>query len=103
MSLALQSDVTRLERIPKDGTHAPLLAAMKAAPAGEVALAAVKVDGKAVALLFADEIGDTLIATRRMQELARGRRRVSRPAAPGPAPRRRARCAPTVTAGSSRP
>jgi hypothetical protein len=71
MSLALQSDVTRLERIPKDATHAPLLAAMKAAPAGEVALAAVKVDGKAVALLFADEIGDTLIATRRMQELAR--------------------------------
>jgi len=68
---ALQSDVTRLARIPKDATHAPLLAAMTAAPTGEVALAPVKVDGKAVALLYADELGDTLIATRRMQELAR--------------------------------
>ena len=71
MSLALQSDVTRLVRIPKDATHAPLLTAMTVGPVGEVALAAVKVDGKAVALLYADELGDTLIATRRMQELAR--------------------------------
>jgi Type II secretion system (T2SS), protein E, N-terminal domain len=68
---ALQSDVARLVRIPKDAAHAPLLSAMSAAPRGEVALAAVKVDGKAIALLLADEIGDTLVATRRMEELAR--------------------------------
>jgi hypothetical protein len=68
---ALGSDVARLVRIPKDAAHAPLLSAMAAAPRGEVALAAVKVDGKAIALLFADELGDTLVATRRMEELAR--------------------------------
>jgi hypothetical protein len=68
---ALASDVARLVRIPKDAAHAPLLSAMTAAPRGEVALAAVKVDGKAIALLLADEIGDTLVVTRRMEELAR--------------------------------
>jgi len=68
---ALDADVARLVRIPKDATHAPLLAAMTVAPRGEVALATVKVDGKAVALLLADEMGDTLVVTRRMEELAR--------------------------------
>jgi hypothetical protein len=36
-----------------------------------VALVSVRVEGKAVALVLADELGDTLIATRRMEELAR--------------------------------
>ena len=68
---ALEADVARLLRIPKDATHATLLAAMTAPPRGEVAVAAVKVDGRPVALLLADEIGDTMVATRRMEELAR--------------------------------
>jgi hypothetical protein len=67
---ALQADMARLGRLPKDAAHAPLLGAM-ASPPGEIALASVKVDGKAVALLLADEIGDTLVVTRRMEELAR--------------------------------
>jgi hypothetical protein len=44
---------------------------MNAAPLAEVALVSVRVEGKAVALVLADELGDTLIATRRMEELAR--------------------------------
>jgi hypothetical protein len=71
LSAALDADTASLARIPKDATHAPLLAVMKAPPAGEVALVAVRVEGKPVALLMADELGDTLIATRRMEELAR--------------------------------
>ena len=67
----LAADTARLIRIPKDAAHAPLLSAMKAAPSAEVALVSVRVEGKAVALVLADELGDTLFATRRMEELAR--------------------------------
>jgi hypothetical protein len=68
---ALEADVALLIRIPKDAAHAPLLSVMKAAPSAEVALVSVRVEGKAVAVVLADEIGDTLFATRRMEELAR--------------------------------
>jgi len=70
-SEVLAADTARLVRIPKDAAHAPLLSAMSAAPSGEVALVSVRVEGKAVALVLADELGDTLIATRRMEELTR--------------------------------
>jgi hypothetical protein len=66
----LAGDTARLVRIPKDAAHAPLLTAMSAPPSGEVALVPVRVEGKAVALVLADELGDTLFATRRMEELA---------------------------------
>ncbi|HEY5241770.1 MAG TPA: hypothetical protein VIJ22_09905 [Polyangiaceae bacterium] len=66
----LAADTARLIRIPKDAAHAPLLSVMKAAPSAEVAFVSVRVEGKAVALVLADELGDTLIATRRMEELA---------------------------------
>ena len=36
----------------------------------EVALVAVRVEGKAVALVLADELGDTFVATRRMEDLS---------------------------------
>jgi hypothetical protein len=67
----LAADAARLVRIPKDAAHAPLLSAMSASPLAEVAMVSVRVEGKAVALVLADELGDTLIATRRMEELAR--------------------------------
>jgi len=67
---ALTASTARLVRIPKDAAHAPLLSAMSAPPSGEVALVAIRVEGKAVALVLADEMGDTLIATQRMEELA---------------------------------
>jgi hypothetical protein len=70
LSEQLEADGARLARIPKDATHAPLLAVMKTTPLGEVALVSVRVEGKAVALVLADEVGDTLVATRRMEELA---------------------------------
>jgi hypothetical protein len=68
---ALASETATLARIPKDATHAPLLAAMTAAPSGEVGFATVRVDGKAVALVLADELGDPLLATQRLEEVAR--------------------------------
>jgi hypothetical protein len=67
---ALAADTAHLARIPKDAAHAPLLSVMNAAPSAEVALVAVRVEGKAVALVLADELGDALLATRRMEELA---------------------------------
>lgn len=71
VSDALGADTARLARIPKDAAHAPLLAVLRAPLSAEVALVAVRVEGKPVALLLADELGDTLVATRRMEELAR--------------------------------
>jgi len=69
-STALASEAAHLARVPKDATHAPLLAVMKSPPRGEVGLVAVRVGGKPVALVMADELGDTTLGTRRLQELA---------------------------------
>lgn len=71
LSSALESDAAVLARIPKDATHAPLLAAMRVPPAGEVALVTVRVDGKPVALVLADELIDAAPATQRLEEIAR--------------------------------
>jgi hypothetical protein len=43
---------------------------MKTPSSGEVAIVAVRVDDKPVALVLADELGDTLRVTRRLEELA---------------------------------
>ncbi len=71
LTSALASDTAVLARIPKDAAHAPLLAAMRVPPSGEVALVTVRVDGKAVALVLADELIDAAPATERLQEIAR--------------------------------
>jgi hypothetical protein len=60
-----------LVRMPKDGTHAPLLGAMKGVAPGEVALVAVRVEGKPAAVVMADETVDSLVLTQRMEKLAR--------------------------------
>jgi hypothetical protein len=70
LSAALATDDAMLARIPKDAAHAPLLAAMHSPPRGEAALVAVRVEGKPVALIIADELGDPTSVTNRMQELA---------------------------------
>jgi hypothetical protein len=70
LSDALGSESAHLVRIPKDAAHAPLLAVLTSPLSPEVALVAVRVEGKPVALVLADELGDTLLATRRMQDLA---------------------------------
>jgi hypothetical protein len=60
-----------LVRVPKDGTHAPLLSVMKGVAPGEVALIAVRVEGKPAAVVMADETVDVLVLTQRMEKLAR--------------------------------
>jgi hypothetical protein len=70
LSAALATDDAMLARIPKDAAHAPLLAAMHSPPRGEVALVSVRVEGKPVALVVVDELGDSMAVTKRMQELA---------------------------------
>jgi hypothetical protein len=90
LSAALATDDAMLARIPKDAAHAPLLAALRSPLLGEVALVAVRVEGKPVALVIADEAGegprlptqagegprlptqtgDSMSIAKRMQELA---------------------------------
>jgi hypothetical protein len=70
LTAALEATGATLARIPKDGTHAPLLAAMKVPPAGEVGMVAIRVEGKPVALVLADELGDTMVATKRLDLVA---------------------------------
>jgi hypothetical protein len=71
LSDTLKHDGVTLARLPRDAAHAPLLAAITAPPPGEVALVAVHAAGKPVAVVLADELGEVLTATERMQELAR--------------------------------
>jgi hypothetical protein len=71
LSETLKHDGVTLARLPRDAAHAPLLAAITAPPPGEVAVVAVHAAGKAVAVVLADELSEALIATERMQELAR--------------------------------
>lgn len=71
LGAVLDSSNAVLARLPKDGTHAPLIAAMKVPPSGEVAMIAVRVEGKPVALVVADEVGDAMHATKRLEEIAR--------------------------------
>jgi hypothetical protein len=70
LSTALATDEAILARIPKDAAHAPLLAAMHSPPRGEVALIAVRLEAKPVALIVVDELVDSMSVTKRMQELA---------------------------------
>jgi hypothetical protein len=68
---ALESDLARMVRIPKDAAHAPLLAAFREPLAGEAALVAVRVDGKAVALVLADRLVEIKSSLAALEELAR--------------------------------
>ncbi len=77
MSLVLPSIFTTamneglyLGAVRHDEVHAPLLRVMGGA-SRDVAVAPVRVLGKAAVVLVADDLGDTMIATRRLEELAR--------------------------------
>jgi hypothetical protein len=72
LSEALESGTARLARIPKDATHAPLLAALRDPLMGEIALVGVRVDGKPVALVLAADVpgADARMACRQLEELA---------------------------------
>ena len=55
--------------IRRDEVHASLLHVMRGA-SRDVAVVPVRVSGKTAVVLVADELGDTMIATRRLEELA---------------------------------
>ena len=55
--------------IRNDEAHAPLLHVMRGA-SRDVAVVPVRVSGKTAVVLVADDLGDTMIATRRLEELA---------------------------------
>jgi hypothetical protein len=56
--------------IRHDEVHAPLLRVMRT-PSRDVAAVPVRVSGKTAVVIVADELGDTMIGTRRLEELAR--------------------------------
>jgi hypothetical protein len=68
---ALEYEGAFLVRIPHDDTHAPLLSIMRRPPTAEVVLVTVRVDGKPVALVLADELEQPMVAAQRLEELAR--------------------------------
>lgn len=61
---------TYLGPLHRTATHSPLLSVM-GATTRDVAISAVRVKGRAAVLIIADELGDTLLATQRIEELAR--------------------------------
>jgi hypothetical protein len=56
--------------IRNDETHAPLLRVMRN-PSRDVAVVPVRVSGKTAVIILADDLGDTMLGTRRLEELAR--------------------------------
>ena len=56
--------------IRHDDVHASLLHVMRGA-SRDVAVVPIRVSGKAAVVLVADELGDTMLATRRLEELSR--------------------------------
>ncbi|MDF2692898.1 MAG: FrgA [Labilithrix sp.] len=66
---AVREDIY-LGPIRYDDVHAPLLRIIKN-PSREVAVVPIRVSGKTAVIIMADELGDTMIGTRRLEELAR--------------------------------
>ena len=66
----LASEGALFVRIPKDALHAPLLAGLKRAPAGDAAIAPIRVESRPVAVVMADGYGDELEAARHLEEVA---------------------------------
>ena len=56
--------------IPVDATHA-MLGALFTVPMREIAIVPVRVSGKTAVVILADRLGDTMLGTRRLEELAR--------------------------------
>jgi hypothetical protein len=66
---AVREDIY-LGPIRYDEVHAPLLRVMRN-PSRDVAAVPVRVSGKTAVVILADELGDTMIGTRRLEELAK--------------------------------
>ncbi len=61
---------THLGRLNRSDSIAPLFAVI-GPTAGEVAVSAIMVEGRPALLVLSDELGDTLLATQRLDEIAR--------------------------------
>jgi len=66
---AIREDIY-LGPIRYDDVHAPLLRILKN-PTRDVAVVPIRVSGRTAVVIVADELGDTMIGTRRLEELAR--------------------------------
>ena len=66
---AIREDVY-LGPILYDEVHAPLLRILRK-PSRDVAVVPIRVSGRTAVVIIADELGDTMIGTRRLEELAR--------------------------------
>ncbi|HTQ45917.1 MAG TPA: hypothetical protein VMI75_24345 [Polyangiaceae bacterium] len=66
----LASEGATFVRIPKDATHAPLLGGLSRAPAGDVALATIRVESRPVAVVMADGFLEELAIAQRLEEVA---------------------------------
>jgi hypothetical protein len=66
---AIREDVY-LGPIRYDDIHAPLLRILRN-PTRDVAVVPIRVSGRTAVIIMADELGDTMIGTRRLEELAR--------------------------------
>jgi hypothetical protein len=66
---AIREDVY-LGPIRYDEVHAPLLRILRN-PTRDVAVVPIRVSGRTAVIIVADELGDTMIGTRRLEELAR--------------------------------
>ena len=62
---------THLGRLQKIAEHGALFDAMQGVPTREVAVTGVRIEARPTIIVLSDEVGDTLIATRRLDELAR--------------------------------
>jgi Type II secretion system (T2SS), protein E, N-terminal domain len=68
---ALDRQGTLLVRIPLDAAHAPLLWVMNTPPEAELAIVAVRAEGKPVAVVLADNLIEPAVAPGHLEELAR--------------------------------
>lgn len=59
-----------LGRLSDDAVHAPLVRVLRN-PSRDVAVVPVRVSGKTAVVIVADELSDTMLGTRRLEELAR--------------------------------
>jgi hypothetical protein len=71
LASALESDRVRFVRIPPDAVHAPLRSILRTHPAAEVALVAIRVDGRPVVVVVADDLVERNVAAQRLEEIAR--------------------------------
>jgi hypothetical protein len=68
---AFERNGPTLTTLPIDAAHAPLVSVMRSPPSGQVVVAAVMAEGKPVAVVFADGVGEPTPALERIGVLAR--------------------------------